>query len=258
MHLEDPRLEPFRDLRADHLRRHDPWFIAEGALCIRRALEANLVVPTLLTTEAQWPGLAPLVGADTEVLQADAALMREITGFKFHRGCLAQVLRPASTRIDWAGLGAQSTVVFGEAVSNPSNVGALVRNCRSLGAHALVLDESSADFYSRRAVRTAMGALFTLPHVQVPDIAAAIAEYRQATGGTVWAAALTPDAQPLTALRRAVHTALVLGSEGQGLSAATLAACDAAVKIPMAVGADSLNVAAASAVFLYAIAPERA
>ena len=253
MHIDDPRLEPFRDLRADHLRRHDPWFIAEGALCIRRALAAKLAVPTLLITDAQWESFSALVGPDTEVLRADPALMREITGFNFHRGCLAQVLRPAPAPIAWGGFGARSTVVFGEAVSNPSNVGALVRNCRSLGAGALVLDASSADFYSRRAVRTAMGALFTLPHAQVADIGAEIARYRAATGGTVWAAALTDDAREVPELKRSPHMGLVLGCEGQGLSATTLAMCDAAVKIPMSPGADSLNVAAASAVLLYAL-----
>lgn len=254
MTVDDIRLEPFRDLRADHLRRHDPWFIAEGALCIRRALEAKLVVSALLVTEAQWPHFASLVQSETDVIVVEPALMREITGFNFHRGCLAKVQRPAPTPLSWSALGCRSTVVFGEAVSNPANVGALVRNCRSLGADALVLDHSSADFYSRRAIRTGMGALFALPHAQPSDITTEISRYRAATGGAVWAAALTDSARDLSAFVRAPHTAIVLGSEGEGLTAATLAACDGALKIPMSAGADSLNVAAASAVLLYALA----
>ncbi len=250
--LADPRLEPFRDLRAERDRRHDRVFICEGQICIRRALEnSRFHVETLIATAPQLDALAPLVREGTVVLEASNALLQQVTGFKFHRGCLATVERPPPLGPSFASLGARSRCVFAEAVSNPSNMGALIRNCRSFGADLLVYTESSADPFSRRAVRTAMGNVFSLPLACVPDLAESIREYRAATGAEVFAATLGEKARPLRALARASHMGIVLGTENTGLLPATIAATSAEVTIPMAAGADSLNVAAASAVMLY-------
>jgi tRNA G18 (ribose-2'-O)-methylase SpoU len=250
----DPRLAPFRDLRADRDRRSDPVFVCEGSFCVRRALEhRRFVVETVLATESQAEALAPLLYEGVTLLQASNALLMELTGFKFHRGVLATVQKPALPAPNFAVLGASSRVVFGEAISNPANVGALIRNCRSFGVDLLVLDKSSGDPFSRHAVRTAMGNVFSLPIAIVDDVAPAVRAYRDATAGQTWAATLSPTALKLNTLQAAAHTGLVLGTENTGLLPGTIAACSHEVMIPMADGADSLNVAAASAVMLYAV-----
>lgn len=254
--LGDPRVAPFADLRADRDRRGDASFVCEGALCIRRALEhRRFVVDTILSTESQLNTLAPMIYEGVTVLAASNQLIQQLTGFKFHRGCLATVKKPALGAADFSEVAKKprSRVVFGEAVSNPSNVGALVRNCRSFGVDLLVLDRSSADPFSRRAVRTAMGNVFSLPLAIVDDVAPAITEYRKVTGGDAWAATLSDRSKPVGDVRPAPHTALVVGTENTGLLPHTIKACSQEVTIPMAPGADSLNVAAASAVLLYAL-----
>lgn len=249
----DPRLSPFRDLRAERDRRGDPVFVCEGSFCTRRALEnRHFVVETVLATESQADALAPLIYEGVTLLQAPNALLMELTGFKFHRGVLATVRKPALTAPNFTTLAEGSRVVFGEAISNPANVGALIRNCRSFGVDLLVLDRSSGDPFSRHAVRTAMGNVFSLPLALVDDIAPAIHVYKEATSGEAWAATLSPAAVKLNTLQAPAHTALVLGTENTGLLPGTIAACSHQVMIPMAEGADSLNVAAASAVLLYA------
>ncbi|MCC6811104.1 MAG: RNA methyltransferase [Deltaproteobacteria bacterium] len=254
--LADPRLAPFKDLRADRDRRGDPTFVCEGSFCIRRALEhRRFVVETVLATAAQLATLTPLLYDGVAVLEASNALIMELTGFKFHRGCLATVRKPALAAPDFSPLAGtpRSRVVFGEAVSNPSNVGSLIRNCRSFGVSMLVLDKSSADPFSRRAVRTAMGNVFALPLAIVDEVGPAIGAYRRATGAEVWAATLGDRSQRLDHQAAPAHAGLVVGTENTGLLPSTVAACSREVTIPMAEGADSLNVAAASAVLLYAM-----
>src|SRR5262249_41682812 len=156
----------------------DPYFICEGALCIRRAFEHGWRVRCLLTTEPQRQALAPLIAQDTEVLVGDNALLQSVTGVKVHRGCLAAVGKRPVGAPDFSQLGVRSTVLFAEAVSTPSNMGALMRTCRPFGVDWLVLTGASADPFSRRSVRTAMGNVFSLKLGLVTDLAAAITDYR--------------------------------------------------------------------------------
>lgn len=251
--LDDPRLDPFRDLRTERDRRDDPWFVCESTLCVKRALESpHFTVETLLTTTPQLETLKPLLAPETVVLEASNQLLHEIIGFKFHRGCIATVKKPVVGLPDFEKLGARSRVVFAEAVSNPSNMGSLIRNCRSFGVDLLVYTESSGDPFSRHAVRTGMGNVFSQPLACVDDLADAIRAYRH-KGAAIFAATLGEKAVSLRNVKPQPHTAIVLGNEKTGLLPSTIAAATHEVTIPMDAGADSLNVAAASAVFLYAL-----
>lgn len=253
-------MAPYRDLRADRDRSADPTFICEGALCVARALSNGFLARSVLSTESQLAELKNRVGAERlagcELITTSAQALREITGFDFHRGILADVYRPAPGVLPTELLKqrAQSTVVATEQVTNPANMGALIRNCRSFGVDGLLRDQSSADPFSRQAVRAAMGNSFSLPMWRTDSLQDSFKAWKASTGGEVWAAALTEDAVSLRETKRPAHLMVVMGSEGDGLLPETLSAADRRIVIPMSQGADSLNVAAASAVMLYALA----
>lgn len=255
--MTEDDLALYRDLRSDRDRANDPSFVCEGALCVRRALEHGFKVRSVLTTQSQLDALTVALGdqclSGVRVHVADNAELATITGFGFHRGILAEVERPVLVpppSVVWAEL-PRATFVAVEQLTNPANMGALIRNARSFGVDGLVLDQSSADPWSRRAVRTSMGNCFSLPMWRESDLLAMFAAFRRA-GGEVWAAALHKNAVSLREQRRPGRLLWVFGSEGEGLSQRVLDSVDRVVVIPMASGADSLNVAAASAVALYA------
>jgi tRNA G18 (ribose-2'-O)-methylase SpoU len=271
----DPRLAPFRDLAAAVRRRRaalagrvpraggpDDLVVVEGELPVGRLLAADWELRTVLLTPAHAATLEPLLAAaaarGAQVLLAEHALLEELTGLRHDRGCFATCPRPrwapAPPRELVASLAARgrSTIVVAERVTDPTNLGALIRNARAFGADLLLCDERAADPLDPRAVRTSAGQVFALP-ISVPEnlVAAAVALRDELRGALV--AATTGDATPVERYRRPAHLLLALGSEGEGLSPALLAAADARVTVPLAGGVDSLNVAAATAVLLHAL-----
>jgi tRNA G18 (ribose-2'-O)-methylase SpoU len=272
----DPRLLPLRDLQAGVRRRRaalggrvpragpaaDP-VVVEGEIPVGRLLAAGWAADTILVTPAHREALAPLLDAaaarGARVLLADHALLRAVTGLRRDLGCYAVAPRPDFPAAPPAALlealraRGRSTLVVAERVTDPTNLGALVRNARAFGADLLLADERGADPLDPRAVRTSAGQVFALPLCVPPDLPAAAAALRDALGGRLVAATTSPDAEPVERFRRPAHLLLALGFEGEGLSARLLAAADARVTVPLAGGVDSLNVAAASAVLLHAL-----
>lgn len=183
----------------------------------------------------------------------DASLLQAVTGFNFHRGCLALVRRPARGAT-LAGLANAACILALEGVGNPDNVGGLFRVAGAMSAGGILLDRTCADPLYRKAIRTSMGAVLRVPFVVARDFLAALQDLRAAGRRLI---ALTPDpaASPLDELTTSVDRGIVLllGSEGRGLPPATLAFADARVRIPMDAGADSLNVVVAGAVALYEV-----
>jgi tRNA G18 (ribose-2'-O)-methylase SpoU len=230
-------------------------FIVEGALAVDRLLEARWPVHAVLCTPAASVRLGDRL-ADTEVYEAPGPLIREVVGFDLHRGVVAWAPRPDLTRPPLEAA-TPHTVVVAERLADPSNLGALLRNARAFGADLVVCDPRGADPLSRRAIRAAMGHTFTLPLWIAPPAAAftALRERMPELRGV--AATLADDATPLPHYKWADKVALMVGNEGSGLSAELRARAHDAVTLPMAAGADSLNVAAATAVFLYSRAAAR-
>ena len=249
----DPRLAPFHDLM--RARAPDAPMVLEGFGVLQRLLQAGHPVDRVLCTpdaalrlqaSALLPAAVPCWVAPSEVLRA-------VVGFQFHRGVLALAPRPIHPPLPQA----WRTLVVGERITDPSNVGALIRNAAALGANAVWLDPHSGDPFSRRAIRTAMGLGFALP-VQQLELGPALAALRAAAPDAVWvAAACDAESQALQAVRWPQRCVLFLGNEGVGLSAPWLQAAQLRVRIPMQPMADSLNVAAASAVLLYARGVQR-
>ena len=181
---------------------------------------------------------------------ADPAILQEVTGFNFHRGCLALAWRPPEEPSTGRFLEAQVLLAL-EGIGNPDNVGGLFRVAAAFGVDGLVLDPTSGDPFYRKAVRTSMGAVLNMPFERLAPWPAALASYR---GMDFKVVALTPrpDAIPLQQVAATLNGPLIvmLGAEGPGLSDPALAAADLLVRIPITSDVDSLNVTVAAGVAL--------
>ena len=229
-------------------------FIAEGEKVIRRALDAGYAMRSLLLEEKWLPSMSDVVErVDAPVYLADLAVLEQVTGYSVHRGALAAMARrPLPDALELAA-GARRLVIL-EEVNNHTNIGAVLRCAAGLGVDAVLLDPRCADPLYRRSVKVSMGAVFAVPWARLTPWPSALSAVR-ALGFTVLALTPEPAATSLADLTPEVtdRAALLLGAEGPGLSAAALAAADLRVRIPMAAGVDSLNVAAAAAVAFYAL-----
>jgi tRNA G18 (ribose-2'-O)-methylase SpoU len=256
----DPRIAGFREARDGELRRREGLFLAEGRLLVRRLLEASrFAVHSLLLTPSALDDLRDLLTGDsTPVHVASAETIRGVVGFKFHRGCLALGARgaalPPEALMKPAG---PRTLLALEGVTDPDNVGSVFRNAAAFGAAGVLLSSDCADPLYRKAMRVSMGATLSVPFARVPDWPAALSALRHAGYRLV---ALCPRAEAEDIVEvaarepRPPRLALLLGAEGAGLSRATRAAADVEVRIPMAAGVDSLNVAAACGIALHRLA----
>jgi len=251
----DPRLADYRDLRDVQLRQHveaeHGLFLAEGEKVVRRAVEAGYAVRSLLMAPRWLDGLGDVLaatGAPCYVVQE--AMAEQVTGFHVHRGALASLERRKLPSVEQVLAGARTVLVLEDVVDH-TNVGAVLRSGAALGVDAVLLAPRCADPLYRRAVKVAMGAVFALPWTRLPDWYDAVPLLAR-HGLTSVALTLSDDAVPLEeAVTGLDRVALLLGSEGHGLSERWERAADHRATISMAAGVDSLNVAAAAAVACY-------
>lgn len=264
--LDDRRLRPFSGMtdgqlkRGEGFRRDNPegLFIGESAKVIERALDAGLKPMALLAESRwmrhddailqriaeQWPAV-PLFEATSEQFRA-------LTGYEVVRGALACFERPApADPLDIAAAGRRIAIL--EDITNYANMGAIFRSAAALGLDGVLLSPRCHDPYYRRCARVSMGAVFQVPWARIPGEGLWAREFAprlQREGFCLAALALRDDSIGLRdgRLKEAERLALVLGTEGEGLRDETIAACDFTVRIPMAHGVDSLNVAAAAAI----------
>jgi len=229
-------------------------FIAESELVIRRALAAGYRPRSMVMAPEWLDRMAPLIGdIDAEVYSASYDVLRRLTGFNVHRGALASFHRKPLPAVGDLLNDAHRLVVV-EDIVNHTNLGAIFRCAAALGIDSVVLSPSSADPLYRRSVRVSMGAVFTLPYARADAWPGVLDEVRAAGFTTV---ALTPaaDAVDLDKVRYDddARLALLLGTEGEGLSDRVLSASDVRVRIPMSGGVDSVNVAVAAAVTFWVL-----
>lgn len=252
---DDPRLADYRDLRDVELRKHleaeHGLFLAEGEKVVRRAVEAGYDARSFLMAPRWLDGLADVLErSDAPCYVLSEALAEEVTGFHVHRGALASLRRRPLPSVDAVLDGARSVLVLEDLVDH-TNVGAILRSGAALGFDAVLLAPRCADPLYRRAIKVAMGAVFSLPWTRLPDWYDALPDLGT-RGFTTVALTLAPDAVPIEeAVAGLDRVALVLGSEGHGLSARWEESADRRAIIPMSAGIDSLNVAAATAVACY-------
>jgi len=289
----DPRLADYARLTDVRLRTSmesaHGLFMAEGEKVIRRAVAAGFGVRSMLVTRDKLPVLADLAGScPGPVYVISPEVAEQVTGYQVHRGALASMARRALPTVTSllsgnaaAGDGAAGggagpalpgsaqqardgqpgwprRIVLLEDLVDHANVGAIFRCAAALGVDAVILSPRCADPLYRRAVKVSMGAVFAIPYARMSDWRGGLAEIR-AAGFTLLA--LTPDqsAVPLESVASAGRVALLLGTEGDGLSSRWLAEADTAVCVPMspgamAAGVDSLNVVAAAAIACHELA----
>lgn len=259
----DDRLADYLSLTDVVLRsRSEPergLFVAESAEVLRRAVGAGCRPRSFLLDEIRVAELDDVLALFPEVpvYVGGQDLLRAVTGYRVHRGVLAAMQRPVPVPVA-ALVGAlpagPARVVVLEDLVDHTNVGAVFRSVAALGADAVVVAPRCADPLYRRSVRVSMGTVFAVPWARSVDWPGDLDVLRRA-GFVVTALALADDAVPLDefADNAPDRVALVLGAEGDGLSARAVGACDVVVRIPMSGGVDSLNVAAASAVALWAL-----
>ena len=259
----DPRLEDYVALTDVALRRRtEPergLYIAESEKVIRRALGAGHSPRSYLMARRWLADLADVV-SDAErsgvpVFVGEHDVIEQLTGFHLHRGALAAMQRPVLPEISDLVTGARRVVVLEDIVDH-TNVGAIFRSAAALGVDAVLVTPRCADPFYRRSIRVSMGTVFPVPWTRIDPWPKGIDVLHDA-GFTVAAMALSDDSVPLDELesRPPERIAVVVGTEGDGLSRRTVAAADLVVRIPMAGGVDSLNVAAASAVAMWALRP---
>ena len=258
IHVADPadeRLTDYRNLTDVALRRRmEPasgLYMAEGAKVIARALAAGHGPRSILVTERWLDSVEALVESETPIYVAPASLLDAVTGYDVHKGALAAMHRPPLASVADTVRDARLVVVL-EGIVDHTNVGAVFRSAAGLGADAVLVSPTCADPLYRRSVKVSMGTVFQVPWTRIEPWPDALGELRDA-GFTVAALALADDAMSLAEFAASGHkrVALVMGTEGDGLSHAAVAAADRVVTIPMAGGVDSLNVAAASAVAVW-------
>jgi tRNA G18 (ribose-2'-O)-methylase SpoU len=261
----DPRLEAYFKLTDVALRRRiEPergLFMAESAEVISRALDAGME-PFSLLMAPRWldalAGLLARLDPAVPVYVGEDATLHAVTGFHVHRGAVAAMRRPEPSAFDAVVAGA-SRIALVEDVVDHTNLGAIFRSAAALGVDAVLLTPRCADPLYRRSVRVSMGSVFQVPWARIAPWPAALGGLR-GDGWHVAALALTPDAVSLDRFAACLpgRLALMLGTEGDGLTAHALGLADTVVRIPMAGGVDSLNVAAAAAVAFWATRREPA
>jgi tRNA G18 (ribose-2'-O)-methylase SpoU len=251
----DPRLADYRDLRDVQLRSHleaeHGLFLAEGEKVVRRALESGFAARSFLMAPRWLDGLADVLDlSPAPCFVLSEALAEEVTGFHVHRGALASLERRLLPGLDEVLAGARQVLVLEDVVDH-TNVGAIFRCGAAFGFDAVLLSPRCADPLYRRAIKVGMGAVFSTPWTRLPDWYDALPDL-SARGFTTVALTLADDAAPVEdAVRALDRVALVLGSEGHGLSPRWEQTADRRAVIPMRPGIDSLNVAAAAAVACY-------
>lgn len=260
MDFHAPELDPYARLTQNQLRnRLEPEkgiFIAESPKVIDRALDAGYKPVSLLMERKQITG--PAAGilsrcGDAPVYTADREMLAELTGFELTRGVLCAFRRPAPCPVEELCKNARRVAVL-EGIVDSTNVGAIFRSAAALNMDAVLINPSCCDPLCRRAVRVSMGTVFQVPWGQLGETPADWPEkgmdILHSLGFKTAAMALSDRSVSIDdeQLAKEPKLAIVLGTEGDGLAADTIASCDYTVRIPMSHGVDSLNVAAASAV----------
>lgn len=256
--LDDPRVARYRhvaDLTA--LNEHGV-FVAEGRLVVRRLLDLQQwPIESILLTEPAASNLRDVLDKTTApVYLVEQSIMNALAGFNIHRGCLALVRRPATPTLDRMAAGPLSRVLVLEGVNNPDNVGGLFRSAAAFGVELVVLGPHCGDPLYRKAIRTSMAATLVIPFAYATQWPGAIRDLRT-DGFTV--VALTPNrtVAPLEEVFPHSKLAILVGTEGAGLSDEALRTATFKIRIPTTADVDSLNVTTAASIAMYHCFAER-
>jgi tRNA G18 (ribose-2'-O)-methylase SpoU len=254
--LEQPGLEPYRTLRFTIEHHRQGIFVAEGNKVTRRLIACDMKICSVLLTD-EWLAACR---RDLErhpdpiaVFRASEELMSAIVGYRYHRGVMAvgRIPQTASLESVCATSAPSRLFVALDGLTSAENTGVIIRNCAACRVGAVIVGETSADPYLRRAVRNSMGTVFRLQIVRSDNLAFSLKTLREDYGFSVIAAHPRPGSVPLDEIDLTKDSCIVFGHEDDGVSEKIVAACTEVAAIPMAEGIDSFNVACASAIVLY-------
>lgn len=253
--FDDPRIEEYRNVSDAELLRRRKLFVAEGRLVVGRLLEAKHEVRSLLLNESSLEALAASLRAlpgETPIYLCQTDEFTGITGFNLHRGCLALAPRPAErAAADVAD--ASNLMLVLEGVADPDNVGSAFRNAAAFGADGVLLSPTCCDPLYRKAIRTSMGSVLRVPYARLNNWPG---DLGMLTAKRFTLVALTPKASSVdlntcAGRQPRERMALLVGTEGSGVSEAAASMTDVSVRIRMSPGVDSLNLATATGIALY-------
>jgi len=259
--LDAPALHAYRTLRQSAEHRRAGIFVAEGNKVVVRLFQSNLKVVSVLTTAELFTLYRKELDAREEPIDifiGEKKLLETIVGFDLHQGIMAVGRIPEPGNVDSMvrNAAAPRLLVALDGITNAENLGVLVRNSAAFGVQGIIVGETSSSPYLRRSVRNSMGAVFEIPVAQSEDLVETLRRLREEYGVAIIGAHPGGSTALVDAgLRK--DCCIVFGSEGDGLSERVLGTCDLAAAIPMRNGVDSLNVANASAVFLYEVMRQR-
>lgn len=252
--LDDPRLDPYRSLRYQRDSNGQDFFVAEGDKVVRRLLESDLTVTSVLMPPEGLELFADLLRPrlpNLAIYTAERNLLTQLVGYHIYQGFLATArppVPPEITDVFENGKGPRLWVAADE-LCNAENMGGMIRTTAAFGGQAVVVGETCSPPYLRRSVRTSMGTCFKMPLVMAEHLPTTL-QFLRTQGMRCLAAHPHTDQKTIFQADLTGDVCLVFGSEGNGLRPEVLAACDEAVAIPMAGGVDSLNVGSAVAAFL--------
>ena len=254
--LDLPALQPYKTLRRPMEHMKEGIFVAEGEKVVRRLLESDLSLLSMLMTQRWYEEISSAAssrpGERCTVYIAEQRLLETIVGYNLHQGIMAVGKVPTQQSLEriLASASKPLLLVALDSLVNAENVGVVVRNCAAFGVGAIIVGETSSSPYLRRAVRNSMGTVFQLPIVHVDDLAATLRSLAQQHRVAIVAAHPRGESA-IREIPFASDACIVFGNEGEGISADVLKVCTQHAAIPMMNGTDSLNVASASAVVLY-------
>lgn len=254
--LKLPELQPYRTLRRpmDHIKQG--IFVAEGEKVVDRLLSSGLEIISLLLTPEHYNKLAPIFSKPKSsnycIYLADKFLIETIVGYNLHQGIMAVARVPKERSLDevMQSISKPHLIVALDGLVNAENVGIVVRNCAAFSVDAIIVGKTSSSPYLRRSVRSSMGAVFIIPVVHSLNLVESLSTIKKDHNTRIIAAHLR-EQYSIHSTDFSGNVCIVLGNEGEGISKNVSDVCDIHVTIPMMNGTDSLNVASASAVFLY-------
>lgn len=227
--------------------------VGEGRFAVERMLASGLKPLALASVPGMADGLTAPGGEELPLQIMPQPEIGRIAGFPFHRGLLGAFERPRQRSLSQFEFDSTSRLVLLDGVTDPVNVGGIIRSALAFELDGLILGPRCGDPYSRRAIRASMAACFSLPLIFAKETGET-ARQLKARNLPLWGADLRPEARPVEALSEAEGTVLILGNEGHGISDPWREACDAYVMIPVAPEVDSLNVGVAAGILLHQLA----
>lgn len=255
--LSDPRLDPYRSLKLSNQTRHGRHLIAEGHRVVRRLVESDFGVDSILVTDRRAHVISDIDAERNTIYLLPEDLASQLVGFEFHGGVVAAGWRkpsPALSEFLPAVPTAADLIVVCPRITDPDNLGTLIRLCVGFGVRGLLLGPGSTDPYSRRVLRVSMGHAFFMPIIEAEDLAPPLTAMRERYGYQFLATVLDQSARRLDEFPfggPGAPTGLLFGNEADGLPDEWIQFCDEQVTIPMGPQADSLNVAVSAGIFLH-------